>query len=63
MNRTVSDNFLNLQHVVLDEADEMLNMGFADDIEELFSRYAFICNVEIDTIKRFVFAIYANVSH
>jgi hypothetical protein len=23
---------------VLDEADEMLNMGFADDIEEIFSR-------------------------
>jgi ATP-dependent RNA helicase DDX21 len=27
----------NVKHVVLDEADEMLNMGFADDIEEVFT--------------------------
>lgn len=27
----------NVQHAVLDEADEMLNMGFADDIESIFS--------------------------
>ncbi|KAG5192078.1 P-loop containing nucleoside triphosphate hydrolase protein [Tribonema minus] len=27
-----------LKHAVLDEADEMLNMGFADDIEEIFSK-------------------------
>ncbi|KAG5189927.1 P-loop containing nucleoside triphosphate hydrolase protein, partial [Tribonema minus] len=27
-----------LKHAVLDEADEMLNMGFADAIEELFAR-------------------------
>lgn len=26
-----------VQHAVLDEADEMLNMGFADDVEEIFS--------------------------
>ena len=26
-----------VQHAVLDEADEMLNMGFADDIESIFS--------------------------
>lgn len=26
-----------VRHVVLDEADEMLNMGFADDIETIFS--------------------------
>ena len=26
-----------LRHLVLDEADEMLKMGFADDIEEIFS--------------------------
>lgn len=26
-----------VQHAVLDEADEMLNMGFADDIEDIFS--------------------------
>ncbi|MCI2266236.1 DEAD/DEAH box helicase [Sediminivirga luteola] len=26
-----------LQHLVLDEADEMLKMGFAEDIEEIFS--------------------------
>ncbi len=25
-----------VQHIVLDEADEMLNMGFADDIENIF---------------------------
>ena len=27
----------NLQHLVLDEADEMLKMGFAEDIEEIFN--------------------------
>ncbi|GAA1841666.1 DEAD/DEAH box helicase [Brevibacterium marinum] len=27
-----------LQHLVLDEADEMLKMGFAEDIEEIFSQ-------------------------
>jgi hypothetical protein len=27
---------------VLDEADEMLNMGFADDIEEIFSRLVLV---------------------
>lgn len=26
-----------VRHAVLDEADEMLNMGFADDIETIFS--------------------------
>ena len=28
----------NLRHLVLDEADEMLKMGFAEDIEEIFSQ-------------------------
>ena len=27
-----------LQHLILDEADEMLKMGFAEDIEEIFSQ-------------------------
>jgi superfamily II DNA/RNA helicase len=31
--------------IVLDEADEMLNMGFADDIEEIFSRLVRSCDV------------------
>lgn len=30
-------NLGEVQHAVLDEADEMLNMGFADDIESIFS--------------------------
>ncbi|CAM9234416.1 unnamed protein product [Laminaria digitata] len=30
-------NLGQVQHAVLDEADEMLNMGFADDIESIFS--------------------------
>jgi len=28
-----------VRHAVLDEADEMLNMGFADDVEEIFSYF------------------------
>ena len=29
--------YTNLQCIVLDEADEMLNMGFSEDIEKIFS--------------------------
>jgi superfamily II DNA/RNA helicase len=29
----------NLRHVILDEADEMLKMGFAEDIEKIFSYF------------------------
>ncbi|MGL4987615.1 MAG: DEAD/DEAH box helicase, partial [Treponemataceae bacterium] len=31
-------NLDNIDYFILDEADEMLNMGFIDDIEEIFSR-------------------------
>ena len=37
----------NVSHVVLDEADEMLNMGFREDIEEIMS---FIENEERQTL-------------
>lgn len=36
----VNKNKLNtgqLQHVVLDEVDQMLDMGFADDVEQIIS--------------------------
>lgn len=39
-------NLADVQHAVLDEADEMLNMGFADDIESIFSY------VNVSTIER-----------
>jgi len=29
----------NIQHAVLDEADEMLNMGFAEDVETIFGNF------------------------
>ncbi len=29
---------LKLEHVILDEADEMLNMGFADSIEAILEK-------------------------
>lgn len=29
-----------IRHVILDEADEMLKMGFAEDIEKIFSYFA-----------------------
>eukprot|EP00808_Paulinella_micropora_P010739 g70630.t1 len=33
-----------VQHVILDEADEMLNMGFAEDVEEVLSQIPGIAN-------------------
>ncbi|GAB2695587.1 DEAD/DEAH box helicase [Mucilaginibacter koreensis] len=36
LNRNAID-FSNIQYVVLDEADEMLNMGFQEDIDEILS--------------------------
>ena len=41
--------------VILDEADEMLNMGFKEDIEEIFS----ICQ-KIKNIKRFYFLLHGH---
>lgn len=29
----------NIRHVILDEADEMLKMGFAEDIETIFGHF------------------------
>ena len=42
----------NVQHAVLDEADEMLNMGFAEDIESIFSYVNVSEREEVSGTKR-----------
>ena len=47
-----------LEHVVLDEVDQMLDMGFADDVEKIIShsydtgRYGFIFRGD-ETLKNY----------
>ena len=36
-------NLQNIEHLVLDEADEMLNMGFIEDMEEIMKYTLHIC--------------------
>ena len=40
-------NLNNIEHLVLDEADEMLNMGFIEDMEEIMKYTNNLINVRL----------------